>query len=204
MGSHSAFSPPRRGRRDSIAMETLPCSGVNLRIRRVRCAAALFRCSAIRLDDGIRSAMNLANYRKGMSFGEPFSTYSLAEVYLAGNGVEGDKEEAERLFVLAVSHGYPGGGRHGRPHQYHNGRARLHVWRRLAGWALQRPRLQIRARRGPRFVLNCSATTRRRSSPEAPRRSNSASVRFISGDRWIPSTAVGQHDIDPHGCSGCR
>ena len=45
LGFHSAFSPPRRGCRDLISTETLPCSGVNLRIRRVRQQAP---CSAHR------------------------------------------------------------------------------------------------------------------------------------------------------------
>lgn len=41
-----------------------------------------------------------------------------------------------------------------------------------------------------RFFPNCSATTRRRSSGEAPRRSRSAKVFFMRGDSDMPSTAA--------------
>jgi hypothetical protein len=37
---------------------------------------------------------------------------------------------------------------------------------------------------------NQRAIARRRSSPEVPFRSKSSSVRFDSGDRWVPSTAA--------------
>lgn len=40
------------------------------------------------------------------------------------------------------------------------------------------------------FFPNCRAIARRRSSLEAPVRSRYLSVRFDSGDRWIPSTAA--------------